>query len=177
MRMFGVVLSVLLAGGVYAGSSVPVFSEDDATVTATVSVQDVPCITVGTTLINYGTKAFSTSQGLVSGSSTIGNVDSCSTAAQTLLATGSTATATDATWNPVSTLSCSGGSINEYRHFLRDESTPKDVYLSLAAQPLRSLTANQQDLSIPTMINMPCTGSSGAGRTMNMQVTLTATVP
>jgi hypothetical protein len=177
MRMFGVVLSVLLAGGVYAGSSVPVFSEDDATVTATVSVQDVPCITVGTTLINYGTKAFSTSQALATGTGSITDVDSCSTAAQTLLATGSTATATGATWNPVSTLSCSGGSLNEYRHSLRDELTPKDVFLSLAPQPLRSLTANQQDLSIPTMLNMPCTGSAGGGKTMNMQVILTATVP
>jgi hypothetical protein len=177
MRTFGVILSLLLAAGLYAGSSVPVFSADNGTVTATVTVQDVPCITVGTTTITYGTKPFSTSQGLSTATSSIGNVDSCSTAAQSLSATGSTATATGATWNPVATLNCSGASTNQYRHTVRDTLAPKDVQLSLSPQALTSLTPNQQDLSIPTTLNMPCTGSDGAGRTMNMSVTLTVTVP
>jgi hypothetical protein len=177
MRMFGVVLSVLLAGGVYAGSSVPVFSEDDATVTATVSVQDVPCITVGTTLINYGTKAFSTSQGLVSGSSTIGNVDSCSTAAQTLLIKGTPTTGTTPAWSLVNSLACP--TPNQFVHEFDNPGTAGS-YLALGTNNLTfqaGFASMATISSIPTRLTMPCTGSSGGGVQVSTQIIFTATVP
>ncbi len=177
MRKLGLVGSVVLATSVWLAATVPVFGDDTGVVTATVNVQDVPCITLGTTNINYGQKAFSTSLTFVNAPSSISNIDSCSTSAQTLLGTGSLATGTLASWSPVPTLSCSGPSTNEYRHTLRNLESSADVHLSLSAQSLGTLAGNQQDASVGTMLLMPCTGSDGAGQTMAMQVTLTATVP
>lgn len=176
MRTIGVILSVLLAAGLYAGSSVPVFSADNGTVTATVSVQDVPCITLGVTTLNHGTKAFSSTT-LVTDTKNISNIDSCSSAAQTLLATGSNATGSGVTWTPVATVNCSSTPKNQYRMALRNPGPPTVINLSLAAQPFGSLSADQQDFLAEATLTMPCTGSDGAGETMSMSITLTATVP
>jgi hypothetical protein len=149
MRRLGLVGSLVLFVSLYLAGSIPAFSADNGIVAATVTVQDVPCITVGTTNINYGQKAFSTLLTPVSALSSIANVDSCSTAAQTLLATGSQATAAGALWNPVASFSCSGPSTNEYRHTLRDADTATDVHLSLVAQTLASLTGMSRQSSTP----------------------------
>ena len=176
MRRVGLAAALLAVMGLVGISGTAAFGADNGTVNATVSVQDVPCVTVGTPSIDYGTKAFSDGT-LVTGSGTISNVDSCSTAAQTLSAKGSDATGSaGAAWTLVSSFGCGTGSTNEYRHTVRN-STGATVTLSLADQAIWNLTSNQQDVSIPTTLIMPCEGSSGAGQVMSMQVILTATIP
>jgi hypothetical protein len=177
MRMFGVVLSVLLAGGVYAGSSVPVFSADNGTVNATVTVQDVACITVTSAGIDYGTKAFSTSAVPVQSSGSITSIASCSGSAQTVLIKGTPTTGTTPAWSLVNSLACP--TPNQFVHEFDNPGTAGS-YLALGTNNLTfqaGFASMATISSIPTRLTMPCTGSSGGGVQVSTQIIFTATVP
>ena len=177
MRMFGVVLSVLLAGGVYAASSVPVFSADNQTVEASVTVQDAACIVVTSSGIDYGTKAFSTQALPVQATGSITSLASCSGSSQTVSIKGTPTTGSTPAWSLVNSLACP--TANQFVHEFDNPGT-QGGFLALGINnltfqagfaPMASIT------NIPTRLTMPCTGSSGAGLEVTTQIIFTASVP
>jgi hypothetical protein len=172
----GVAGALFLSLGALFAGSLPAFGVDNGSVTATVNVQDVACVQITSSGITYGTKAFSTANTPVQGTGTITNLASCSTADQTVLVHGATATGTGATWSLVSALACP--TPNQYVHEVDNPNT-LGGFLQLASGNITfgSLAGNSSFGSIPTRLTMPCTGSNGAGQTMSTQIVFTATVP
>jgi hypothetical protein len=133
-----------------------------------------PCVTVGNN-INYGTLAFSTTTPFVqvskSGTTSYTN---CSVTAERIYVRGTTATSntSDAVWDRLTgTNTCNVGP-NIYGHSVQDGTT--GLWLSLTDQELNAAAAAGVTRTVNTGLSMPCSGSDGAGETMNFSIVVTA---
>ena len=107
-----------------AVSAGPTFGQSpNGTVTATVQVQAAACITVNPTSFAYPaaplSNATAPSQVVPAANTTKPVATNCSTAAENFLARGGSATGGGATWTLISSLDCSAGSTDQYRHDIR----------------------------------------------------------
>lgn len=172
MRYLGICAVVVMALAMWAGSAVPAFSADSGTVNAQVSVA-TPCITVSPTTIQFGTHAFSAGSESTTGAAAIGYA-SCAPIAEKIFAKATDATGADATWSLTSAWICNA--VNTYNVRIWQTTSPSAlVQLTKANQELESLGVGATGTFGYFGLAMPCTGSSGAGQTMSLQVIFTAT--
>ena len=151
-------------------TATPVAAVDSGTVPATVSVV-APCIEV-TGSFDFGTSVFSQpSDPVVVHDDEAAQIENCSQAEQTYFARVSSFTsATGAEWMPVIDASCE---VNIYEFWL---------YVPLQVRQVDDedrLLVRSSDTVVPILratLGMPCAGSGGAGETMNMTMTITASL-
>ena len=179
-RRWWVALLAVMALAAFGVSAAPVFSADDATVTATVSVAS-PCLELsGDSAIAFGTGAFSRAASPPSelskpvGTSSLHN---CSGALEDVFARGTDATGDaipPAVWGlmPVAH-PCTAGT-NKYA--ARTEDASHSLSLGLANATFVTLDADETR-GIGFSMLMPCTGSAGAGQTMSFSYVYTAAEP
>lgn len=165
--------------GTFDGLGKHVFSlaggTDDGVVAADVTVQAAAaCIELSISSVSFGTLALGAVDQLGSPTVTVGN---CSTSGETILASATDATGPGATWTlDATTAACTGQQplgTDRYHLKLAPSGLPA-VTLSTLAQQIETIAAgagNDHKLRISTA----CPGSTGAGQTMTMQVTYTAT--
>jgi hypothetical protein len=163
----------------FGASAVPVFGADNGTVNAQVTVTAAPaaCITLSKTEIDFSTLSFNAAGSQQFWQALGGplTVTSCATSTQTLLARGTDAAGTGASWTLTTTAVCAATPVlDEYNLGLTTESASQ-VYLSKTDASLVSMTAGAATDYWPA-IRMPCVGSSGAGQAMSMQYVFTAMI-
>jgi hypothetical protein len=151
------------------------------TVSATVSAQAAggasPCVQVAPSSVSYGTGQFSTpGSPVVKNASSDIAVTNCGTAAEDFLARGSNATSPMASWQLIDTGGvCDTGSIDKYKLSLGLTFTPT-FFLSTTNQTIEQAQPAGAVRQIPSQLTMPCTGSSGAGQTLSLELVFTAVV-
>lgn len=169
-----VVASGVLAAFAFGASAVPVFSADNGTVNAQVSVTApaAACLTVPSETIDFGTWSFTPAGHttfVTASPITLGN---CSTGAQTLLGRGTDANGSSATWALTTSEMCPATpDLNKYNLGIENFGALLPVGTT---DGIISGFAIGTPLSITPAIRLPCVGSSGAGQTMSMQYVFTA---
>jgi hypothetical protein len=157
---------------------------DTGSVGARVVAGVAPCITINSpsnnALVDFGSLPFSATPGSsqAPGSPDI-TIANCATASESLLASGTNATAANATWTLSAGLpnQCSNN-LNVYRLALRD-ANQADLFLTTNNQTVGTLGTAIPGSTITRTprITMPCSGSGGNGQTMSMSYNFTATIP
>jgi hypothetical protein len=177
-RLIAGAAGLAVAAAYFVMSALPAFSADSATVNAKVTVAS-PCIAVQVAggSIDFGTLTFSTPTTVVrpgNGNTTITN---CATTNENISARGTDATGANATWTLIGTLFPSPCTYGTDKYGLDvDKVAPGAVALTTQDQLLGSAPAGQIQHPFNTFIYMPCTGSGGAGQTMNFQIIYTASL-
>lgn len=148
-------------------------ADSSGTVSAQVTVA-TPCVTVGNNL-DYGTLPFSTSDPFVSvtkSSST--SYTNCSVTSEKIYVRGTTATSTtsNAVWDKLTGTNTCNTMPNVYSHSVGDDQGGK--FLTLTDQLLNPAVAAGATKTLNTNLEMPCSGSSGAGETMTFSIIVTA---
>ena len=158
-------------------SAMPVLAADNGTVNARVVAGGAACLTVSSD-VDFGTAQFQPvgSGSVVAGAPSI-IVTSCATANQAILARGTDATGTQATWNLTTTTICSAilAQPNQYNLGLRLQGST-DTFLSTTNASISSSLGAGASLTRTPVMRMPCTGSNGTGQTMTMSYVFTATL-
>lgn len=160
----------------------PVFSEDSGEVPATVTVAS-PCITVPSTTIDYGTKAFATtSTGESTSTAAAFGVTNCSEAQEFVYVSGANMANADgtATWtlsNAASTTCFQNGpgtpvTLNRYKHGVTP-GTSSEILLTTSNAQL-GLVSPSATTSVAPKLYMPCSGSDGVGSIMSTTIFFTA---
>lgn len=166
-------------------SAGPAFGQSpNGTVNATVVANTGPCISISPTSFSYTAAQFSSSGGNVTTvpNNTKPTVTNCSNQTENVMARGGSATGATPNWTlKGGPLNCAADSSNVYRH---------DINRSGGGGLLALTTTDQSwETSVPGtssgtntrlldgVLTMPCTGSSGAGLTMTVQILLTAVIP
>lgn len=189
-RLIAGAAGLAVATAYFVLSALPALGADSGTVNAQVTVAS-PCLTLDVTSINFGTGSFSQpSQAMTQLQNHQLNVSSCGTTSQGLFARGTDATASDgsdATWALIGSAQsdlCTQG-LNKYflSNYLWNGSSQ---VASVGITPVNRQFVDQTSagyrlaaggsLRIDQLLFMPCTGSAGAGKTMNFQLTYTATL-
>jgi hypothetical protein len=166
---------VAVAGALAAFGDVG-WAADNGTVSADVTVAAAAaCIQLSGTTVSFGTLPL----GAVSQPGTPDvTITNCATTSGTLLVNGTDATAPNALWAlDGSQLACNTAmplGVDRYHLDLVSAQLPSPRRLSTLPQNVLTLAANQ-GFSHSLSISTACPGSSGAGQTMSMQVTYTAT--
>lgn len=162
-----------------AATATPMFAADNGTVDATVTLA-TPCVTMDTTSIGFGTQVFSTpgNEVIATGNPQVG-ITNCGAADEVLYGAGTDAASADpnnpAQWALVTqAIDCGNNTPND-SYALEVLNANIDALLSTSASTLITLPGNAGSLTIDHLIHMPCSGSTGAGQTMSMQVIYTVT--
>lgn len=158
----------------WAGLPITALSAESGTVDAQVIVA-TPCIIVSPTALDFGTLSFTTIA--VQGYSPRAiQLQNCGNSPEQMYVRGTDATVAGTTvWSLVPADPCSGG-LNEYFLRARDNSnTGPFVGLDKTDQFLETVGAGSIGLTNELQLVMPCTGSDGAGQTVNFQAVFTAT--
>lgn len=154
----------------YEVGSDPTPAPDSGVVDAEVTVPtSAACIELSTTTISFGTQRFG-GQDLPATPEII--VTNCSGSDESLLARGSDATGSGATWQLVDGAgTCSAGTLatDDFHLKLQRADTAALTVLSTNNKTIRPLAAGE-DGTLDALLDMPCPGSSGAGQTMGMQI-------
>jgi hypothetical protein len=164
------IMATLLVSALVAPAST--MAAGNGTVSAQVTVA-TPCITVGSN-INYGTKAFSTLSPFVSKTSNgTSSYTNCSSDPEKIYVRGSNAVSTSsaATWQLTGTNACNAG-VNRYYHSVGDD--VGGANLTLSDQLINPAAAAGATKTLFATVEMPCSGSDGAGETMTFSITVTA---
>lgn len=149
-----------------------------ADIGATVTVA-APCVTVGPA-IDYGTRGFAPSGSVpspASGSSTYAN---CGTSPEQIAVQGtdaqSTTTGSFAAWTLQSQQPCQGVTTpDKFRVEVKDSQQISLALSSSTAQVIDpALADGSGDQTLTTYLYMPCSGSSGAGETMQFTISVIA---
>jgi hypothetical protein len=179
---------LLISGGltvaiVYlVASALPAFGADNGTVSASVTA-GAACITLSQTApVDFGTKDFSTSAGNSAAGQAAGSITNCATQTESILAKGTDASNGATTWSlvdatglPTPVNPCDLASPNTNKYFLSTfPGALSTVLLSTTNKAFHSLAAGASS-SLTVAVVMPCTGSSGAGQTLNFSYVYTAT--
>jgi hypothetical protein len=153
-------------------STTPGMAADSGTVDAQVEVSSsAACIELSVSSISFGTLALGAED--ASGSPTIG-VSNCGDADATILASGTDATGTSATWNLVDSAATCANTLGLDNYHL-GLATPLSVTtLSTSNKEVATLAA-AASIDHVARISTACPGSSGAGQTMSMQISYLAT--
>lgn len=154
-------------------SATPGMAEDSGTVDAQVTIStSAACIELSVTAVSFGTLALGAED--VSGSPTIG-VSNCADVDATILASGTNATGTNATWNLVDSAATCANTLGLDNYHLGLATTALSVTtLSTSNKEVATLAAAASTNHV-ARIWTACPGSSGAGETMSMQVSYLAT--
>jgi hypothetical protein len=181
----------VVALGCLAISALPTFGADSGTVDARVSVA-APCLSTtffgGGSGLDFGTLPFATAT-QNAGSTLNGNVilKNCGVAQESVAVHVTKATnATGDVWDPVPVSAVGGGTtcnagVNKYKlgvGQLNAAGTNTLVFLNGLTEtnvPFYAPAAGDEN-PISSSLNMPCTGSAGAGPTMNFQCIYTASL-
>ena len=162
-------------------SAGPTFGQSpNGTVTASVTVNVGPCISLSATSFTYAPAEFSTSQ---TTRTTLPNsarpvVTNCSNQSERILARGSTASgANNASWDILTSFNCANIETNKYKHELKLADGVSYLALTATDQAWESGVAANDTRTVDGRLTMPCNGSSGAGQTMTMPIFLTAAIP
>jgi hypothetical protein len=155
----------------------PTWGQGSGNVTATVQVQAAACITINPNSFTYAPAPLSTSTAFSTTlpSSTKPSLSNCSTAPESFLARGGSATGAGATWTLETSFNCGVPQINMYRHEARP-SGGSFFSLSTTDQTLETDVPASNSRTLDTRLTMPCTGSDGVGTTMTLPITITAVV-
>jgi hypothetical protein len=155
-------------------STTPGMAADSGTVDADVTVSvSAACIELSVSAISFGTLALGAEN--VSGSPTIG-VSNCSDADAAILARGTNATGTGASWNLVDSAATCANTLGLDNYHL-SLATPLNVTgLSTSNKEVATLAA-AASIDHVARISTACPGSSGVGQTMSMQISYLATSP
>jgi uncharacterized protein len=149
--------------------------QDTGSVSAAVTVaSSAACLQLSANAVDFGTLALGAENQPAAPDVTVTN---CSGSAGTLLASGTDATGPGASWALDDTSqTCTGTpplATDRYHLLVAPPSLPA-VALSTASKTVQTLPAGAS--TVHTMrISTACPGSSGAGRTMSMQINYTAT--
>jgi hypothetical protein len=145
---------------------------DSGTVDADVTVSEsAACIELSVTAISFGTLSLGAED--APGSPTIG-VSNCADANATILASGTDATGTGATWNLVDSAATCANTLGVDNYHL-GLATPLSVTnLSTSNKEVATLAA-AGSVDHVARIWTACPGSSGAGQTLSMQISYLAT--
>jgi hypothetical protein len=172
-KILAFVVGVAVVAVVGPLTAVPAFSQDNGTVPATVTVA-APCLTVSqTTAVDYGVVGFNNAA-----SASLGTVTNCSTgSAQSLRVRGTDATSTGSTTWQLGGSNCATPTLNTYEHRLSlDNGTALNGrYLSTTDYVVPTSMPASASWSASGMLEMPCSGSDGQGKTYNFSVIFTAT--
>ena len=168
-------LAALASGLVLvAATAGPALAQDNATVSAHITV-DAPCLTVNTTTADFGHAPFST--GIAQTRTAIVNYSSCSSVTERVFAHATDAAQSDgpATWQLVSaTAECQALGLNHYKvSLLQADNTA--VGLQTTDTYVQDVPGNGSSDYPRVVLTMPCSGSDGAGVTMDFSITYTAT--
>jgi hypothetical protein len=155
----------------------PTWGQGSGNVTATVQVQAAACITINPNSFTYPATALSTATSVNTAlpNSTRPSLTNCSTATESFLARGGSATGTGATWSLESSFDCSVPQVNMYKHEARP-SGGSFFALSTTDQTLETDVPTSNSRTLDTRLTMPCAGSNGVGTTMTLPITITAVV-
>ena len=163
------------AAACFVLSALPAFGSDTGTISATVTAA-TPCITIDTTSVDFGTLGFSTSSffsaKVLSHASAYRN---CGATQEAILARGTDAQSgtSAATWSLTQpSWICNIATANGYGLELGSDLTFRFA-LSKQNASFETLGGNASGY-LNLRIDMPCTGSAGAGEKMNFQYILTA---
>jgi hypothetical protein len=169
----------VLAAACCAFTALPARANESATVNAKVTVAS-PCLTVSftnpsATGLDFGTLGF----GSAAGQGNFFSVTNCSTAQESISARGSDATSStstaawtlDDTFFGLSTCSTSP-STNTYGLDTKFQGQVGVIRLSKADKLVQAIAPGPT--SVHVTLTMPCSGSDGAGETMNFQFVYTA---
>lgn len=173
-----IVVSGALAVLAFGASPVPVFGADNGTVNAQVSVAAAAaaCITVPSTPVDFGTQSFNAAGQTTQDAGSAITINSCSTGTQSLLARGTNAAGTQATWTLTTTPVCAASAVtNQYN--LGFVITGGFAALGLTDSTLTSSLVTGGSSTHTPALRMPCVGSAGGGTTMSMSYVFTATIP
>lgn len=149
-----------------------------ADIGATVTVA-APCVTVGPA-IDYGTHGFAPSGSVpspASGNSTYAN---CGSSTEQIAVQGTDATSTtsgsNANWTLQSQQPCQGVTTPDaFRVEIKDYAGVSLALSSSTAQVIDpALAGSSGDQTLSTYLYMPCSGSSGAGETMQFTISVIA---
>ncbi|HEX5199191.1 MAG TPA: hypothetical protein VFW27_04540 [Actinoplanes sp.] len=148
----------------------------DGTVDAQVSVEAAAaCIQLTPAAVDFGTLPLGAANAPASPPIVVTN---CSTSDETILASGSDATGTNASWTLVDTSNTCANStleLDNYRLALAQAIGPT-VSLAHAEKAVTSL-AGAGSTNLVAQVHTACPGSTGAGQVMSMQINFLATVP
>jgi hypothetical protein len=169
---------IAVATAAFVLSAVPAFGDSTGAVAMSIEVA-APCVTISPASVTFPSKPFSPSptSPVFSIANTEHGVTNCSAGGEQIFARGSNATGTSgASW----TLADATSAIGVDKYALRLEGTSSEgwkgvVTLSLADQLVKALGAGSS-LTFGAGLYMPTVESSGAGQTMSMSVTYTATL-
>lgn len=168
------VTSILAA---YVAAAGPAFGADSGSVALTVTAA-TPCITVAPTApVDLGTARFSTTTNPASlQSSSPISFRNCGTTNVDVFMRGTDATGPTAVWALQDNESCSAGPNN---YFLAVGAT---FFVSKANRPAPKNAAGEntyspdESMEYTPLLQMPCTGSDGAGEQMSLEIVFTATL-
>jgi hypothetical protein len=153
-------------------SSVPALAADSGTVDADVTVSaSAACIELSATAVSFGTLGLGAAD--APGSPTIG-ITNCADTDATILASGTNASGTNASWNLVDSAATCADTLGLDNYHLGVATGLSETTLSTSSKQVASL-APAASLSHVAHIWTACPGSSGAGQTMTMQISYLAT--
>jgi hypothetical protein len=169
-----------------AAGAVPAFTADNGSITGTVSVPDAACIELSSTSLDYGTVPFAASGSASRGFSSAITFTNCSSAVSRFAMSGTDASGTGGSWSLTDDWLNCDGRLNRYGLFEVETDGFPGVYLTTAPKTLvhhRAPANTVEDTFGPGeadelafILDMPCAGSAGAGRTFSFSVAMTATV-
>ena len=166
----------VLAGSVallaFGASAVPVFGAGNGSVNAqvTAAAAAAPCITVPSATVDFGTQPFNAAGNTNAAQAASIMVTSCGTAGQNLLARGTDATGTGASWTLTTAAMCPATPVlDQYNLGLSPGGS-----LATTDSVVRLMMGPGEPVTFSPTITMPCAGSSGAGQTMSMSYVFTA---
>jgi hypothetical protein len=181
MRRLLILGGIAVAVVLFVGSALPAFSDDTGTVNATVTA-GAACITLSQTTVNFGSLNFSTSAGNNAAGQLAGSITNCGQSTESILARGTDATNTTTTWSlvdatglPTPVNPCDLSSPNTNKYFLFTfPGALSTVFLTTTNKAFNTMAAGANS-ALTVGVVMPCTGSSGAGQTLNFSYIYTAT--
>jgi hypothetical protein len=129
------------------------------------------CVELSTSSIDFGSVALGQSNVAADPAITVTN---CGSLSEDVLAHGSDATATGATWSLAGTAENCGDTLGTDRYRLELESAGGTVSLTSANKALETLAAGDTGTHTARLFTA-CPGSTGAGQLMTTQITFIAT--
>ena len=177
MNNHGRFLAILAAATLAAVAPMPASAADSVTVTAQVTMA-APCLTVGSTSIDFGGLMFSPDGGAPSTASRPTSFANCGSATERVFVRGSNAAAVGggATWSLIVPVAgCPALGLNRFSLVASITYADINVTVSPNDQQIDLVPAGAGGQFDRLTLTTPCQGSAGSGATMTFNVIYTAT--
>ncbi len=182
MRQATVLAATGIALAILFTSAGPAFSDGSGIVNAQVTVAS-PCLLINNSSLNFGTAAFSTSTGGVTAAAADHTtvLTNCGTGPENFRGSATDASGGGFTWSLIDNTTdvnpCfATPPLNSYQVAFARTGTSFYVAMTPTSAPLLNDVPAGALLDLTGKVNMPCSGSNGAGTTMNFQVNFLATL-